>query len=84
MPGASRLVLLLVVLATLGSVTPAAWAAWPSDPNLNVPLCTAAGDQLSPTIVSDGAGGAIVVWQDSRSGSANPDVYAQRVKGKKS
>ncbi len=42
-----------------------------------VALCTAAGNQLFPTMASDGAGGAIVTWQDARGG--NPDVYAQRV-----
>src|SRR5207245_1671589 len=40
-------------------------------------LCTAAGDQYSPTIVADGAGGAIVTWYDSRNG--NYDIYAQHV-----
>jgi len=42
-------------------------------------LCTATGDQLYPTITSDGAGGAIVTWVDFRSGSYNADIYAQRV-----
>ncbi len=32
-----------------------------------VPLCTAAGDQAQTYIVSDGDGGAIVVWLDGRS-----------------
>ena len=31
-----------------------------------IPLCAAAGNQLSPVIVSDGAGGAIVAWHDAR------------------
>jgi hypothetical protein len=35
------------------------------------------GDQWVPTIVPDGAGGAIVTWYDVRSG--NSDIYAQRV-----
>jgi hypothetical protein len=42
-----------------------------------VALCTAVNDQQYPTIVSDGAGGAIVTWYDLRSG--NNDIYAQRV-----
>ncbi len=41
------------------------------------PLCTAGNDQGSPSIVSDGAGGAIVTWSDSRSG--NYDIYTQRI-----
>jgi hypothetical protein len=40
-----------------------------------VALCTAADDQSYPTITSDGAGGAVVTWQDNRSG--NFDIYAQ-------
>jgi hypothetical protein len=42
-----------------------------------VALCTAVGDQELPAIVSDGAGGAFVTWEDARSG--NFDIYAQRV-----
>ena len=43
-----------------------------------VALCTAAGDQVVPMIVSDGAGGAIATWYDKRSGSSY-DIYAQHV-----
>src|SRR5262245_18064481 len=43
-----------------------------------VALCTALNDQLNPTIVADGAGGAIVTWHDGRSG-VTFDIYAQRV-----
>jgi len=53
-----------------GSVDP----AWPVNGRA---LCVAAGSQLKPTISSDGAGGAIVAWQDPRSG--NLDIYAQHV-----
>src|SRR5207247_977722 len=42
-----------------------------------VALCTAANDQVAPTIASDGAGGAIATWTDGRSG--NNDIYAQLV-----
>ncbi|MEX2683312.1 MAG: hypothetical protein Q6373_017180 [Candidatus Sigynarchaeota archaeon] len=41
-----------------------------------IPVCTAAGNQLDPVICSDGAGGAIIAWDDSR---GNNDVYAQRL-----
>jgi len=43
-----------------------------------VPLCTAAGDEMYSKVVSDGSGGAIVTWSDSRSGSGY-DIYAQGV-----
>jgi hypothetical protein len=48
---------------------------WATD---GVALCTAASGQYYPMIASDGAGGAIVTWQDLR-GVANYDIYAQRV-----
>jgi hypothetical protein len=53
-----------------GSVDP----AWPTQ---GVALCTVASNQTAPQIVSDGAGGAIVTWQDGRNGPSN--IYAQRV-----
>jgi hypothetical protein len=42
-------------------------------------LCTDISMQHAPTLVSDGAQGAIVVWTDQRNGGANKDIYAQRV-----
>lgn len=42
-----------------------------------VPIANGAGDQMRPTVVSDGAGGVIVAWQDFRSG-VTFDAYAQR------
>lgn len=47
---------------------------WTED---GVAICTAANLQISPRIVSDGAGGAIVTWGDYRGGTS--DIYAQRV-----
>ena len=43
-----------------------------------VGVCMAAADQGWPTVVSDGSGGAVVAWHDSR-GGPEADVYAQRV-----
>jgi len=40
-------------------------------------ICTASGNQSSPDAVSDGTGGAIVVWKDDR--YSDFDIYAQRV-----
>jgi hypothetical protein len=48
---------------------------WAAD---GVPVCTMTGDQEFPSIVSDGSGGAIIAWQDRRSGSYR-DIYAQRL-----
>jgi hypothetical protein len=47
---------------------------WTAD---GVPVCTFNGEHESPSIVSDGAGGAIIAWQDHRSG--NIDLFAQRL-----
>lgn len=52
-------------------------AQWSDDPTINTPNCTAANDQTYPTIVSDGAGGAIITWTDLR--SSNDRIYVQRV-----
>ena len=68
----------LGLVALAASIRPAA-AAWPHEPNNgNVALCTAANSQSTPTIISDGAGGAIVTWYDFRNGT-NYDIYAQRI-----
>ncbi len=40
-------------------------------------VCAYSGTQHDPVIVADGAGGAIVAWQDERNG--NLDVYAQKI-----
>jgi hypothetical protein len=50
--------------------------AWVQD---GVRLSKAVGDQTNPRAVTDGVGGVIVVWQDSRSGPL--DLYAQRLTG---
>jgi hypothetical protein len=42
-----------------------------------VAICTATGDQFNVALTPDGQGGAIITWQDTRSGGG--DVYAQRV-----
>lgn len=67
-----RITLILVLSIMLPVV---AHATWPLDGN---PVSTFANNQQTPTIVSDGAGGAIVTWSDYRNG-ATSDVYVQRV-----
>jgi hypothetical protein len=56
-------------------VNSAVLSQWAAD---GVPLSKASGNQLYPRAVGDGAGGAIVVWQDGR-GDSSSDIYAQRV-----
>jgi hypothetical protein len=47
---------------------------WEED---GVPVCTEAGGQTSTAIATDGAGGAILVWDDYRYGRL--DLFAQRI-----
>jgi len=49
---------------------------WTAD---GVALCTAAGSQVFARVTADGAGGAVVAWEDTRSGGLNYDIYAQRI-----
>ncbi len=49
---------------------------WTTD---GVVLCNAVNSQWSPTIVSDGAGGAIVTWYDYRASTSDANIYAQRI-----
>ena len=65
----------LVLLCALTIGVPSVWANWVQD---GAAICTATADQYHPELVSDGAGGAIVTWQDRRSGT-DWDVYCQRV-----
>jgi len=55
-------------------------AAWPVDGRalLTDPLAmeSADGGQTSPVIITDGAGGAIVAWQDNRSSVTETDISA--------
>ena len=43
-----------------------------------ISICTANDNQLGPQLVSDGQGGAIIVWQDYRN-TNDYDIYAQAV-----
>jgi len=44
-----------------------------------IPICTAVNDQDSFEVVSDGNGGAIMVWNDYRNGTVAYDIYAQKI-----
>ena len=61
-----------------GQVVSTATSNWIAD---GLPVSAATGNQYVPQAVSDGLGGAIVVWQDGRHGAGNYDIYAQRVDG---
>jgi hypothetical protein len=56
-------------------VDSAGTAQWPAN---GVAISTATDSQQRPKLLGDGAGGAIVTWQDNRSGLAY-DIYASQV-----
>ena len=66
------------------SVTPNIYAQWIDSSGTSlwtangVSVCPATVSQIDPKIVSDGAGGAIVVWSDNRT-NTQTDIYAQRI-----
>jgi hypothetical protein len=75
-------VVLVVSAVLLGSVAAPASATWPTDPSVNLPIATSPITRFAPQIITDGAGGAIIVWEDIRlvtPDSVIGDIYAQRV-----
>ncbi len=62
----------MVCLQPLGS-----HAQWSTSSFNNTIICIEAGVQEKSVMTSDGAGGAIIAWYDTRNGNA--DIYAQRV-----
>lgn len=49
---------------------------WEKD---GIPICVNTSDQSTQAIVSDGEGGAVVVWEDERRSAEFQDLYIQRV-----
>ena len=66
------LFLIVLLLGVLSCVS--VFASWQQNGNL---ICSFKGYQEHPQITSDGAGGAIIAWQDWR--NDNFDIYAGRV-----
>jgi FlgD Ig-like domain len=67
----------VVAFALLAIMPAASLAAWPNQPTLNLPVSRATGYQQGAQVVSDGAGGAIVTWQDGRGSTFH--IYAHHV-----
>jgi hypothetical protein len=44
-----------------------------------MPVCTASGDQMTPSLVADGLGGGVIAWDDHRAGDLNATPYGQRL-----
>jgi len=56
-------------------ITSTGTVAWQTD---GVPACTAPNLQWNLTLIPDGAGGTVLVWQDRRSGTYD-NIFAQRI-----
>ncbi len=52
-------------------------AQWPTDPTVNLPVCTATGDQNELQGMNSAQQGMLLGWLDERGGSAS--LYAQRL-----
>ncbi|WP_239189923.1 hypothetical protein [Candidatus Nitrotoga sp. HW29] len=72
----SCFIAMLVVLFA-GLLSGNAVAAWSTNPTVNNAISTTPDYQSHPTLISDGSGGAIITWQDARSGTN--DIYVQRI-----
>lgn len=44
-----------------------------------IPICETPESQFSPTIISDGSGGAIIAWNDFQNAIGNSDIYSQKI-----
>ncbi|MEM7039029.1 MAG: hypothetical protein AAF570_18765, partial [Bacteroidota bacterium] len=49
---------------------------WEKD---GTPLCPFSANQANFSMVSDGFGGVVVIWEDYRFGNEKPSIYAQRI-----
>jgi hypothetical protein len=67
-------VCLLLLLVSL-----TARSQWSYLSNINTPVCTAPDSQHLRGMVSDGHRGAILAWEDFRTGAGNTHVYVQRI-----
>jgi hypothetical protein len=64
-----RKILLLIIVVPF-------FIGWSSNPVVNTPVCTSDHEQKRPQLAADGSGGAVIVWEDSRSGT-DYDIYGQ-------
>ena len=74
--GARRLFLAISIIVALCGFPVTAWAQWQAD---GTPVCVGSWGKQHPTMVPDGTGGVIVVWEDSRASGTSGFIYAQRL-----
>jgi len=66
----------LFACAAVLAIAPVATAQWLPD---GLPVRATSGHELTPAVVSDGAGGVFVFWFDNRNVVDESDLYAQRI-----
>ena len=71
-----RALVLLMLPAALAIASPAL-AVWPHDPTVNMRIAPTANSQIPDAIVPDGAGGAIIAWEETR--ASDKDIFAQHI-----
>lgn len=64
--------ILALILASLTG-----FAQWSTDPSINTQVCDFESHQYAQVLISDNAGGAIVLWKDVR--NQTPQLYAQHI-----
>lgn len=69
--------LAIAAIASTAGATFAYAGTWPTASIAGMVVSSAPGDQSGVYAVSDGAGGVLTAWKDTRGG--NPDVFAARV-----
>jgi len=69
---------LLFVIISLVLFAASSSAQWSTSSTVNNAVCTATGTKYAPTIISDGFGGTLVMWYDSRGGGSLM-IYIQRL-----
>src|SRR5262245_26254476 len=80
----SRVVTLTIILGAIlstAAVPLVSWAQTSLWDSMGVVVTAASGYQFPMDAISDGTGGAILVWDDNRAVQGVPDVFAQRING---
>jgi hypothetical protein len=56
------------------------FSQWNANPALNTSVCATTKNQQNLNVVTDGKGGAIIAWEDSRNSTlTQTDIYVQRI-----
>lgn len=69
----------LLFLTVCSFICSAMYSQWSTNPVINTPVCLDSNAQQNAYIVTDGKKGAIIVWEDYRVDTTNPDIYVQRL-----